>query len=74
MDSELIYDKPFIELIGKSREEQDRDFREYIEPYATPGCKYCHGTGKEHWITELEQYKPCDCVLRNINKEQIDFN
>lgn len=55
-----------IDKINKSREEQDKEFRENVAPYADPNCKYCYGTGKEHWIVFLEQYKPCECVFENI--------
>jgi len=49
----------------KSRELQDKDF-EQIGTYASPNCKKCLGTGKEYWLVELKQYKPCECVLKNI--------
>ena len=55
-----------IQRINKSREEQDRDFREAIGHYANPKCKYCLGTGKEYWLVALGQYKVCECVLENI--------
>jgi hypothetical protein len=55
-----------VQKIEKSREEQDKEFHETIGQFASPNCKYCHGTGKEYWIMELQQYKPCDCVLRNV--------
>ena len=65
MNPEETYNKPFIELIDKSREEQDKDF-EQIKEYANPNCKKCLGTGKEYWITELQMYKVCKCVEKNI--------
>ena len=56
-----------VEKIEKSREEQEREFHEVIGHYADKNCKHCFGTGKEHWIVELEQYKVCDCVMKNIS-------
>ena len=56
---------PRIDYINKSREEQDKEL-EIIKDYANKNCKHCLGTGKEYWITELKQYKICDCVLKNI--------
>ena len=55
-----------IEKINKSREEQERDFKEVISHYADPNCKYCLGTGKEYWLVDLAQFKPCECVLENV--------
>jgi hypothetical protein len=53
--------------IDKTKEEQEKDF-EIIKEYASPNCKYCLGTGKEYWITELKMYKPCECVHKNIKR------
>jgi len=49
----------------KTREQQEEDFK-IIKHYANPKCKYCLGTGKEYWLMNLNQYKPCECVLKNI--------
>ena len=62
---ESAYNKPFIELVGKTRAEQEEDFRQ-IAAYADPDCKYCYGTAKEAWLVDLDQYKVCECVLENI--------
>lgn len=67
---EESFNKPFVEFLNKSKEEQEKEFAEYISHYATKNCKYCHGTGKEYWLFELEQYKVCGCVLKNIRIEQ----
>jgi len=54
----------------KSREEQDEDFRKYFSWYADRGCKICYGTGKAGWMVELQQYMPCECVMRNMEREK----
>ena len=54
-----------IKGIDKTRKEQEKDF-EQIRFYADPNCKDCYGTGKEAWLVELNQYKVCHCVLKNI--------
>ena len=62
-----------IDVIDKSREDQDIEFRTFIEPYATINCKECYGTGKAGWIKYLgdikvDQYQVCTCVTNNIQK------
>ncbi len=62
-----------IDVIDKSREDQDIEFQMFIEPYATINCKECHGTGKAGWIEylgdiKMSQYQVCVCVTNNIQK------
>ena len=57
-------------FLGKSKEEQEKDFKEYFGFFADKDCKNCYGTGKSSWMTELDQYIICNCVLVNIEKEK----
>ena len=56
--------------LGKSREDQDEEIRMYFKPYADVGCKICYGTGKASWMVDLVQYRLCECVMINIEKEK----
>lgn len=56
--------------LNKTREEQDKDFIEYFGFFADKDCKVCYGTGKASWMTDLNQYVICNCVLANIELEK----
>lgn len=58
------------EFLGKTREEQDKDFILYFGHFADKDCKICYGTGKGSWMVDLQQYIPCECVMINIEKEK----
>lgn len=57
-------------FLGKTREEQDKDFVEYFRFFADRDCKICYGTGKKGWLVDLHQYIICECVMVNIEKEK----
>lgn len=56
--------------INKTREEQDKEIREYFKPYANEDCKVCFGVGQRGWLVDLGQYLICECVMRNIELEK----
>ena len=56
--------------IGKSREEQEIEIKEYFKPYADPDCKICYGVGHRGWFLDLNQYLICECVMMNVELEK----
>ena len=61
--------------MNKTRIDQEAEIRFYFEPYANKGCKECFGTAKAGWLeylgdVKISQYKICNCVMKNIKKEQ----
>ena len=54
--------------LGKSREEQTEEIKNFFQPYADPNCKICYGVGHRGWMMELAQYVICECVMINIEK------
>lgn len=52
----------------KTKEAQAAELREMAQIAAHKlgirECKKCLGTGREYFDTQIQAYKPCDCVLR----------
>jgi hypothetical protein len=57
-----------IKFVDKPREEQEKDFKEFIAPYANPSCPLCLGRGFSGWHVQLNQLIPCTCAVKNIIK------
>ena len=72
-DSKIRTKHGTIYKVTRSRIDQDLEIRLNFEPYATIGCKVCHGTAKKGWLEYLGgerygAYEICECVMKNIRK------
>ena len=65
-DGRFITGKQMIK-INKSREDQQRDFKEMAEVAERingHSCNKCYGLGHVGWHIKFEQYLPCTCVIK----------
>lgn len=57
-----------MNLLGKTKTEQEKDIAEFFTPLADPKCGACYGTAKKYWDCDLEQYAICECIETKINE------
>lgn len=65
MEQSLIANREQLrqEIIEKGKTElSDEDATMFKAP--KPGCKKCHGTGREGWYSTTAEVKLCDCMRR----------
>lgn len=55
----------------KSRQLQEKDFKDFISHIAEKDCKVCSGRGWRLWDEFQQSLIPCDCVMINAHIEKV---
>lgn len=58
----------------KTKEEQLKDYENILSSRADINCPTCWGRAFKAWNETEERYVPCECLIKNVEKEVAEMN